>query len=284
MKSVRSLPVLPPTALVLLSIVSTQLGSALAKSLFQQLNPYGMALLRVGFAAIILLLLWRPRLTGMNRWGRVALIGFGLSLSLMNLTFYLAIERIPIGVAVALEFIGPLGVAVANSRRWLDGLWVALAAVGIGLLAPIGGSVLDPVGVGLALVAGSFWAAYILLSARVGRAFPGGTGLALAMGVGAIVLLPIGLMAGGTALVSPPLLLLGFGVALLSSVLPYSFELEALRGLPVRVFGVLLSLEPVAAAVTGLILLGETLDFRASLAIGLVTVAAAGASRFGTRT
>ncbi|MBF1999584.1 MAG: EamA family transporter [Synechococcales cyanobacterium C42_A2020_086] len=284
MKSVRSLPVLPPTALVLLSIVSTQLGSALAKSLFQQLNPYSMALLRVGFAAIVLLLLWRPRLTGMSRRGRVALIGFGLSLSLMNLTFYLAIERIPIGVAVALEFIGPLGVAVANSRRWLDGLWVALAAVGIGLLAPIGGSVLDPVGVGLALVAGSFWAAYILLSARVGRAFPGGTGLALAMSVGAIVLLPIGLMAGGTALVSPPLLLLGFGVALLSSALPYSFELEALRWLPVRVFGVLLSLEPVAAAVIGLVLLGETLDLRASLAIGLVTVAAAGASRFGTRT
>jgi len=249
----------------------------MAKSLFAQINPYAIVFLRVGFAAIVLLLLWRPRWQQVERKHYLALIGFGLVLALMNLSFYLAIERVPIGIAVALEFVGPLGLAVLNSRRWLDGLWVVLAAAGILLLAPVNGVTLDPMGLLLALTAGGFWAAYILLSVRVGKVLPGGAGLAMAMTIGAIILLPLGLWAGGASL-SPHLLLLGFGVALLSSALPYSLELEALRWMPVRVFGVLLSLEPVAAAITGFWVLNETLSLRAMIAILLVTIAAAGAA------
>lgn len=272
------LPRLSPNLLVLLSIASTQLGSAIAKSLFESLSPAAIVFLRVGFAAIVLLLLWQPSVKSIDRTHYKALILFGLSLALMNLTFYLAIERIPIGIAVTLEFIGPLGLAIVNSRRWLDVLWVVLAAVGIILLAPIGGLVFDPIGIFLALTAGGFWAAYILLSARVGRTLPGGTGLAFAMTIAAIVLLPVGIATGGSTLLNPYFLLLGLGVALLSSALPYSLELEALRWMPVRVFGVLLSLEPVAAALMGFLILRETLELRAILSIFLVTIAAAGAS------
>ena len=269
-------PVASPTLLVLLSIVSTQLGSAVAKSLFTQISPYAMVCLRVGFAAIVLVMLWRPRWRQVERGHYLPLIGFGLSLALMNLAFYLAIERVPIGIAVALEFVGPLGVAICNSRRWLDGLWVAMAAAGILLLAPVGGATLDPLGLLLALTAGGFWAAYILLAAKVGKALPGGAGLAMAMTIGAVALLPVGLWAGMA--LSPHLLLLGFGVALLSSALPYSLELEALRWMPVQVFGVLLSLEPAVAALVGFWVLKETLSLRAMIAIGLVTIAAVGAA------
>lgn len=271
---------MPPTSLVLLAIASTQLGSAIAKRLFQSLDPIGVVVLRLGFAAIVLLLLWRPQIKNSFRLHYWSVILFGLALSLMNLTFYLAIARIPLGIAVTLEFIGPLGVAIVNSRKLLDVLWVVLAAIGIVLLAPIGGLELDPVGVAMALLAGGFWAAYILLSAQVGRALPGGTGLALAMAIGAIVLLPVGIATSGANLLHPHLLLIGFGVALLSSAIPYSLELESLRVLPVQVFGVLLSLEPAAAALMGFIVLGETLSLRAILAILLVTIAAAGASKF----
>lgn len=276
-------PPFPPVGLVFLSIVSTQLGSAIAKSLFGQLNPVAVVCLRVGFAALILLLLWRPNWRQVDRADYPALVSFGLALALMNLTFYWAIERVPIGIAVTLEFIGPLGVAVLNSRRWLDGIWVVLAGLGIVLLAPIGNTDLDPVGIVLSLIAGGFWATYILLSAKVGRALPGGAGLAFAMTIGAIALLPLGLVAGKLTLLTPNLLLIGFGVALLSSALPYSFELEALRWLPVQTFGVLLSLEPVAAAVMGFIILHETLSLQAIVAIVLVTIAAAGAARYGYR-
>ncbi|MDQ3316275.1 MAG: EamA family transporter, partial [Actinomycetota bacterium] len=177
-------------------------------------------------------------------------------------------------------------VAVAGSRRLLDGLWVVLAATGVLLLAPLnvlGASDLNPAGVMFALLAGVFWASYILLSARVGGAFPGGTGLVISLCVGTLVLLPIGIADGGYALLDPKLLLLGLGVALLSSAIPYSLELEALRHLPTRVFGVLMSLEPAVAALVGLLVLGELLDLRAVAAIGLVTTAAAGASLFGGR-
>lgn len=281
MKKIGSQPTFSPTSLVMLSIASTQLGSAIAKTLFDRLSPAAVVLLRVGLAAVVLLLLWRSRIKGIEHKNYGALILFGLSLGLMNLSFYLAIERIPIGIAVALEFIGPLGVAIANSRRLLDLIWVVLAGCGIVLLAPIGGLAVNLTGIILALTAGGFWAAYILLSARVGRAIPGGVGLALAMVVAAIVMLPIGIVTGGSALLNPQMLLIGFGVAILSSAIPYSFELEALRWMPVRVFGVLLSLEPVAAAVIGFIVLRETLELRAIMAIALVTIAAAGASLHG---
>jgi inner membrane transporter RhtA len=274
----------PPTGLVLLSIFSVQVGAAIAKGLFDQLGPAGTVFLRVGFAALVLLLLWRPPLGGHARGGYLVAVLFGLALAAMNFSLYQALDRIPLGVAVALEFVGPLGVAVAGSRRMLDLLWVVLAAAGIVLLAPLdvlGGTKLDPIGVALALLAGSFWAAYILLSARTGSIFPGGTGLVVALCVGTVVLVPVGIAGGGAALLDPKLLLVGFAVAMLSSAIPYSLELEALRKLSARVFGVLMSLEPAVAASIGFVALGERLEMRALAAVLLVTVAAVGASRFG---
>jgi len=268
------------------SIVSVQLGASIAKSLFDSLGPGGTVFLRISFAALVLLLLIRPKVGGHGRAGYLVATVFGLALAGMNLSLYLAIDRIPLGVAVTLEFIGPLGVAVAGSRRMLDLLWVVLAAAGILLLAPLGvlgETDLDPVGVAFALLAGCLWASYILLSARTGSAFPGGTGIVIALCVGTVVLLPVGIAGAGYALLDPKLLLAGFGVAMLSSAIPFSLELEALRKLPARVFGVLMSLEPAVAALAGLFLLGERLGIRAVAAVVLVTVAAAGASLFARR-
>jgi inner membrane transporter RhtA len=277
---------MPPTALVLLSIVSVQLGAAIAKSLFDSLGPGGTVFLRITFAALVLLVLVRPTFGGYDRTEYLVAGLFGLALAGMNFSIYLAIDRIPLGVAVTLEFVGPLGVAVAGSRRMLDLLWVVLAAAGILLLAPLGvlgGMDIDPVGVAFALLAGGLWASYILLSARTGRAFPGGTGLVIALCVGTLVLFPFGVPGAGYALLDPRLLLAGFGVAMLSSAIPFSLELEALRKIPARVFGVLMSLEPAVAALAGLVVLGERLEMRAVAAVILVTVAACGASLFGRR-
>jgi inner membrane transporter RhtA len=276
----------PPTGLVLLAVVCFQLGAAIAKGLFDAAGPAGTVLLRVGFAALILLLMWRPRLGGYAIRDYGLAVVFGLTLAGMNLAFYSALDRIPLGVAVTLEFTGPLGVAVLGSRRLLDLLWAGLAATGILLLAPVGvfgGADLDPVGVGLALLAGVLWGSYIILSARTGSVFPGGTGLAIAMCVGAVALMPVGISQAGDALLDPKVLLVGFGVALLSSAIPYSLEMEALRKLATRVFGVLMSLEPAVAALVGFVVLGELLEPRAILAVFLVTIAAVGASRFGGR-
>ncbi|CAN5233208.1 EamA family transporter [soil metagenome] len=273
----------PPTGLVVLPIFSVQLGAAIAKGLFDSLGPGGTVFLRIAFAALAVLVLWRPGLRGYA--GREYLLAalFGLTLAGMNLSIYMAFDRIPLGIAVTLEFIGPLTVSVAGSRRILDLLWVVLAAAGILLLAPLGvlgDTNLDPVGVGFALVAGSLWACYILLSTRTGRAFPGMAGLAIALFVGTVALLPVGVVSAGAAMLDPGLLLAGLAVALLSSVVPYSLELEALRRLPARVFGVLMSLEPAVAALVGFLVLGEQLGPRALSAMALVTLAAAGASRF----
>jgi inner membrane transporter RhtA len=277
----------PPTVLVMLGIVSAQLGAAIAKTLFDSLGPGGTVFLRIAFAALVLLVLVRPKLGGHD--GNAYLVAglFGLALALMNFSLYLAIDRIPLGVAVTLEFVGPLGVAVAGSRRILDVLWVVLAAAGILLLAPLGafgGMDLDPVGVAFALLAGCLWASYILLSARTGSAFPGGTGLVIALCVGTVVMAPVGIAGAGSALLDPKLLLAGFGVAMLSSAIPFYLDLEALRKIPARIFGVLMSLEPAVAALAGLLVLGERLGIRAVVAIALVTVAAAGASLFGRQT
>lgn len=274
-----------PTGLVLLSIFSVQLGAAIAKGLFDSLGPTGTVFLRVGFAALVLLALWRPRLGGYGRRDYLVAVLFGLALAGMNLSIYLSFDRIPLGAAVTLEFIGPLSVAVAGSRRLLDLLWVVLAATGILLLAPLGifETGLDPLGVAFAFLAGGFWAGYILLSARTGSSFPGVAGLVIALCVGAVALAPVGIAGAGTALLDPGLLLAGFVVAMLSSLIPYSLELEALRKLPARVFGVLMSLEPAVAALAGFIVLGERLGLRALAAVLLVTVAAAGAARFGAR-
>jgi len=272
---------IPPPGLVLLSVLSVPVGAAFAIRLFDTLGPDGTVLLRGGFSALMLMILWHPRVKGHTRGQWLVVVLFGCAIALMNLSFYQALARIPLGVAVTLEFVGPLGVAIAGSHRWSDLIWVAAAAIGIILLSPIGGNslVLDPIGVLFVLIAGAFWAAYIILSERVGRFFPGGNGLALALCFGSVLLLPIGILSAGTALLNVESLAIGFGVAMLSSAIPFSLELEALRRLPAAAFGILLSLEPAIAVLVGIILLDETLSLREAIAIALVIVAAAGASR-----
>jgi inner membrane transporter RhtA len=268
----------PPAAYVVIGIVSAQVGASVAKYLFAALGPAATVSLRTAFAALVLLLIWRPRLRGRTRADLLAALALGVTLAGLSLSFYAALERIPLGVAVTLEFAGPLGIALVGSRRRLDLLWGVLAVAGILVLSPIGGTV-DPLGGALALLGGAFWAAYILLSARIGRTIPGGGGLALAMAVAAIATLPFGVAAGERIAADPRLLLAALGVGLLSSVVPFSLELEALRRIPVRVFGVLMSLEPAIAALVGLVLLGEALGMREMAAIGLVVTASVGATR-----
>jgi inner membrane transporter RhtA len=271
----------PPTLLVLAGIASVQFGAALAKTLFDEIGPGGTVFLRMLFGAIAVALVWRPRVAGhAARDLRLAAL-FGLVLAGMNLSFYAALDRIPLGIAVTLEFVGPLGVAVFSSRRALDLLWVGLAAAGILLLSDLGGGGdgLDRLGVGLALLAGALWATYILVSARVGRAFPGGTGLALALMVATLPIAPVGIAQGGGDLLVPWVLAVGAAVGLLASAIPYALELEALRRVPVGVFGVLMSLEPGVAALAGLVVLGEELAAREVAAILLVVAASAGAAR-----
>jgi len=266
-------------ALVVAAVTSLQFGAGFAVTLFDELGPAGAALLRLAIAALVLLALWRPAVRGHPRADLRVAVAFGLVLGLMNWAIYSAMDRIPLGVAVTIEFAGPLAVAVAGSRRALDGLWVALAAAGILLLAePWGGSDLDRLGVLFALLAAVMWAAYIQLAARTGRVFGGGTGLAIAMAVGAVLLVPAGVAQAGAALLEPELLAAGAAVALASSVIPYSLELEALRRLPARVFGVLMSLEPAVAALAGLVVLGQALGAREWLAVALVVIASAGAA------
>jgi inner membrane transporter RhtA len=273
----------PPTLLVLASIASVQFGAALAKTLFDELGPGGTVFLRTLVAAIVLAIIWRPRLAGHDRRDLGLAAVFGLVLGAMNLCFYASLDRIPLGIAVTFEFVGPLGVAVIGSRRPLDLVWVGLAAAGILLLSDFGGGGgLDGLGVALALTAGALWAAYILLSARVGRVFPGGAGLALAMMVATVPLAPVGVVSAGTDLLDPLVLLVGVAVGVLSSAIPYTLELEALRRLPVGVFGVLMSLEPAAGALAGFVVLGEQLVARELVAIGLVVGASAGAA-YGAR-
>jgi inner membrane transporter RhtA len=265
--------------LVLVAAVSPQIGAAFAVTLFDELGPAGAAFLRLAFAAIVLLAIWRPRLEGDLRLAGA----FGVALGLMNWSFYEAIARIPLAVAVTIEFTGPLLVAVIGSRRPLDVVWVALAAVGIVMLVDPGGGSLDPAGVGFAVAAAACWMAYIYLSKRTGAAFPGGSGLALAMAVGALIVLPAGVIQADGALVEPEMLGSALVVALLSSVLPYSLELEALRRLPESVFGVLMSVDPALAALIGFVMLGQDLAARELLGIAMVVVASAGAASLSHR-
>jgi inner membrane transporter RhtA len=264
---------------VLVAVSSVQFGAALAKSLFDEVGPGGTVFLRVLFAAVVLVAIWRPAAGGRSGsdWGLIA--AFGLSLAGMNLAIYESFSRIPLGIAVTLEFVGPLGVAIAGSRRALDLAWVVLAATGIVLLSDFGTADLDALGVALALVAGGFWAAYILLSVRVGRTFPGGSGLALAMVVAAAMLVPVGVADGGGDLLVPGIIAVGVAVAMLSSAFPYTLEMEALRRMPTGVFGVMMSIEPAVAALAGFIVLGEGLASRELVAILLVVAASAGAAR-----
>jgi inner membrane transporter RhtA len=273
----------PSPALVLGAIASVQFGSAIAATLFARVGPGGAVLLRLVSATIVLLALWRPRLRGRTRRELVLAVMFGVVLAGMNLSFYQALARIPLGVAVTIEFVGPLAVAVSGSRRLLDLVWVTLAAVGILALTHGGAHGLNALGVAFALIAGCLWAAYILLNARVGQAFERGTGLALAMLVASVVALPAGVIDGGTRILEPRTLAVGAAVGMLSSAIPYSLELEALRRIAASVFGVLMSLEPAMAALAGLLVLGQGLSARALVGIALVIAASVGASRRARR-
>ncbi len=269
----------PSGGLVVGAIASVQFGSAIAATLFARIGPGGAVLLRLFFGAIVVLGLWRPRLRGRSRRDLLLAGAFGLVLAGMNFSFYSAVHRIPLGIAVTIEFIGPLAVAIAGSRRLIDVLWVGLAAGGIVALAHGQTHGLDALGAGLALLAGCLWGIYILLNARLGRAFERGTGLALALCVSLIVMLPVGVVAGGAHLLDARSLALGAAVGLLSSAIPYSFEIEALRRIAPPVFGVLMSIEPAMAAIAGLIVLGQGLSARAIAGIALVVCASIGASR-----
>ena len=261
---------------MLVGIASVQVGAAFATKLFVHLGPAGTVLVRVLFAAVVLWAIWRPRLRVHTAAELRLATLFGLALACMNLSFYESLDRIPLGVAVTLEFVGPLGVALVGSRTRLDVVWALLAAAGVALLGSFGTS--NAAGVLLALTAGAFWAAYILLNARVGRAFAGGDGLALAMAIATVPLIPIGIADAGGRLLHPSFLALGFGVALLSSVVPYSLELEALRRIRPQPFGVLMSIEPAMAALAGLVVLGQGLSALDVVGIALVVTASAGAT------
>jgi inner membrane transporter RhtA len=262
-------------------VLSVQLGAAIAKNLFPILGSEGTVFVRIALAALIFMSISRPRLRDYTRRDYLLVVLFGVTIAAMNSLFYASISRLPLGVATTLEFIGPLGVSLVGSRRVSDLVWTALAAAGIILLAPIGGGSLDPLGVVLALLAGGGWAAYILLNARIGRVFPGGTGLALSMSVAAILLVPFSLTSVGPLAHDPVALLTGIGMAILSTVIPFSLELEALRRIPARVFGVLMSLEPVIAALIGFVVLGETIGPRAIIAMALIVLASSGVSFTG---
>ncbi len=273
---------LPILALVA-GMVSIQSGAALAKGLFPAVGAAGVTTLRVGFSALILLAVWRPwrRSLALGEAGAIAL--YGAALGLMNLLFYLALRTIPLGIAVAIEFSGPLAVALAGARRGLDVAWIGLAVLGLGLLLPLGeANTLDPTGAALALGAGLCWAAYIVFGQRAGRA-GGGRAVAFGMGVAALVVAPAGIAEAGADLLVPGTLATGLVIAVLSSALPYSLEMFALTRLPRPAFGVLMSLEPAIAAVAALALLGEQLTLVQWAAIGCVVAASAGITVAGRR-
>ncbi len=266
----------PATALVLVSIASVQIGSAVARTSFDVTGAAGVTLLRLAFAALLLTAVTRP---AVRRWDRAqwaAAVTLGLTMGAMNLVFYLAIREVPLGVAVTVEFLGPLLVALAQTRRAADLLWVVLAAGGVVLLGLRDTGAIPLSGLALALLAGLFWGGYILASARVGRVLPGVSGLAVALCVSTALALPFGAAGAARAVVDGRALLIGLAVALLSSVVPYALELTALRRLPTRVFGVLMSLEPGAAAIAGLLVLGQRLGPRELVALLLVSLASVG--------
>jgi inner membrane transporter RhtA len=266
--------------LALASMTTIQLGAALSEPLFDRVGAAGLVALRLLLAALILWPFARPRVRGRSRGDLGAAIALGVCSGLLTLAFFEAIARIPLGVAVTIEFLGPLGVALAGSRHARDVAWVVLAGAGVALLT-LGegaGESLDPIGVALAGVAALCWGAYILLTKRVGARWAGLEGLSVSLGVAALVTLPVGVAAGGGELLAPEVLLAGIGLALLVPLLPYMFELIALRRLPTALFGVIMSLEPAIAALLGLLILDQRLALSGVAAIALVVVASAGAT------
>ncbi|SFN00279.1 inner membrane transporter RhtA [Streptomyces sp. cf124] len=276
----RGLGSLGPVGLVLAGGISVQFGGALAVTLMPRAGALGVVTLRLTVAALVMLVICRPRLRGHSRtdWGTV--IAFGVTMAAMNGLFYQALARIPLGLAVTLEVLGPLTLSVLASRRALNGVWAGLALCGVFLLGKGGGvGGLDPLGIAFALAAGLAWALYIVFSARTGRRFPQADGLALAMAVAAVLFLPLGIVESGGRLVEPTTLALGAAVAVLSSVLPYTLELVALRRLPASTFAILMSLEPAIAATAGFLILDQALTTVEALAIALVIGASMGAVR-----
>ncbi|MFF4039722.1 DMT family transporter [Streptomyces sp. NPDC001816] len=275
----RRLGSLGPVGLVLAGGISVQFGGALAVTLMPRAGALGVVTLRLLAAAVVLLVVCRPRLRGHSRtdWGTVVV--FGITMGAMNGLFYEAVARIPLGPAVTLEVLGPLALSVLASRRAINAVWAGLALAGVFLLGGGGFSDLDPTGVAFALGAGAMWAAYIVFSARTGRRFPQADGLALAMAVAALLFLPLGIAEAGTRLLDPTTVALGSAVALLSSVLPYTLELLALRRLPASTFAILMSLEPAIAATAGFLILGQALSATEAAAIALVIAASIGAVR-----
>jgi len=272
----RGASAVPPPGLLLISIVSNQLGAAVAVNLFPVLGPVGTAFLRLAFSAVLLLAATRHSIAWGARRHVGALLLYGTILGVMNLCFYGAIARIPLGIAVAIEFVGPLGLAVATSRRGRDFAWIGLAALGIVLLTPEIGGALDPLGVALAGAAGLCWAAFTLMSQRIGRVLPGHSGLAIGMAVAALVVLPVEVVVGGLGNLDPGLLVAALGVAIFSTALPLSLEFEALKRMTARSYGILVTLEPVVAALVGAVLLGQAIGLQGILAVVCVTVAALG--------
>ncbi|MEL6060378.1 MULTISPECIES: EamA family transporter [unclassified Methylobacterium] len=263
-------------AALVAGMISLQCGATFAKSLFPAIGAAGTSCLRVGFSALILIAVWRPwrRSLSLREAGWIAL--YGAALGAMNLLFYLALARLPLGPAVAIEFAGPLSVALIASRRASDFVWIGLAVLGLLLLLPIATTDgLDPIGVALDLGAATAWALYILFGQRAGRV-DGGQAVALGMLTAALVIAPFGVAEAGSGLLAPAILLAGLAVAVMSSALPYSLEMVALRRLDRKSFGVLMSLEPAVAACAGLMLLGERISFVQWLAIGLVIAASMG--------
>lgn len=272
----------PPQVLLLGSIASVQFGAAIANKLFAQAGPGGVVFLRLVLSALMLGVLVRPTVRGHSPAAIRAVVAYGLILGVMNWSFYEALDRLPIGAAVTIEFVGPLAVAVAGSRRPLDLLWVALAAGGVVLLALDGEQHgISTVGVLLALVAAAGWASYILVSKRVGAEWAQLDGLAVALCIGALVVTPVGIVEGGSALGRPSLIGAGAAVALLSSIVPYSLELVALRRLAASAFGLLMSLEPAVAALAGVLVLGQGLHVITLVAIAMVVAASAGTTWLG---
>ncbi|MET9834571.1 EamA family transporter [Streptomyces sp. NPDC006385] len=277
----RGLGSVPAPLLMMIGMVSTQLGAVFAKQLFGTVGPAAMTVLRLGFAAVVLLWWWRPSFR-LERRTALAVAGLGITIAGMNICFYLSMARMPVGVALTVGMAGPLMVAALSSRRARDRLWTLLAGAGIALLGWQGGAA-GLTGMLIAAACAVFWGAYVPMSARVGALLPGGGGLALAMSFGTVCALPIGLAEGGAAFADPWVLAFGFGVAMLSSLVPYTCEMETLRRVSALVFGVLLSLEPAIGAVVALIVLGETLSLGQVIGLASVVVASIGVIR-STRT
>ena len=271
-----AVPTVPAPLMVLTAITSIQIGSALAAGLFETIGAPATVAWRLLLAAAFLLIATRPRLPKLDARAVAAIGAFGVVIATMNTLFYLAIERVPLGVVVTIEFLGPLGVAAWKSTRWLDRAWVALALSGVALLAPVGEIDLDLLGLSYAALAGAGWAGFVLLSAPVARRFRGNSGIALGMTLGALLTLPFGLPQTGAVFADLSIIGTLAAVALLSTAVPFSLEFQALKRLSATVYGTLIALEPAAAAAAGALILGESLGIRSLLALVLVSAAALG--------